>query len=87
MKLEINLCSIDEPITFGLVLEKVVNFAGSTVICDDIEAFIVHVENQILTLRRSWYKKDHKIIELTITARPIKPMSPLDKYSQHEQGQ
>lgn len=87
MKLEINLCSIDEPITFGLVLEKVVNFAGSTVICDNIEAFIVHVENQILTLRRSWYKKDRKTIELTITARPIKPMSPLGKDSQHERGQ
>jgi len=59
-----------------------IDLFSSTVICYNIETFIVHVEDQILTLRRFRYKENCRIIELTITARPIKPMSPLDKDDQ-----
>lgn len=40
-----------ETLTLSFVGQKVVNFAGGTVVCDDSEALVVHVENQVLTLR------------------------------------
>ena len=36
--------------TFGLVCEEVIDFAGSTVVCNNIETLVIHVENQVLTL-------------------------------------
>lgn len=41
---------IEAVITFGLVRKEVINFASGTVVCNNIEAFIVHVKDQILTL-------------------------------------
>lgn len=40
-------------LTFGLVGEKIVDLAGCAVICDNVEAFVVHVQDQILTLQKS----------------------------------
>ena len=36
--------------TLCLVGEEIVDFAGGAVVCDDGETFVVHVQNQILTL-------------------------------------
>ena len=36
--------------TLGLVGEEIVDFAGRAVVRDDGEAFVVHVQDQILTL-------------------------------------
>ena len=36
--------------TLGLVFKEVVDLAGRTVVCDDGEALVVHVENQVLAL-------------------------------------
>ena len=75
-----------------------IDLLGSTVVCNDDEALVVHVKNEILTLVR-----DHRLQsaqtkvsssafidgdgrewggsiwsrELTITARPMRPISPL----------
>ena len=40
-------------LTFCLILQKVVDLAGRTVVCDDGEALVVHVEDQVLTLGTS----------------------------------
>ena len=40
----------DAMVTFCLIGKEVVNFGGCTIVGDDNEAFIVHVEDQILTL-------------------------------------
>ena len=37
-------------LTLGLVRKEVVDFARRTVVCDDSEALVVHVEDQVLTL-------------------------------------
>lgn len=36
--------------TLGLVCEEMVDFARRAVVCDDVEAFVVHVEDEVLTL-------------------------------------
>ena len=36
--------------TLCLVCKEIVDFAGCAVICDDVETFVVHVQNQILAL-------------------------------------
>ena len=38
--------------TLGFVGKKIVDLAGRTVICDDGVTFVVHVQNQVLTLRK-----------------------------------
>jgi hypothetical protein len=40
----------DGKLTLGLVLQEMVDFARRTVICDDGEALVIHVENQVLAL-------------------------------------
>jgi hypothetical protein len=37
-------------ITFGFVSKEVVNLADGTVVCNDGEALIIHVKDQVLTL-------------------------------------
>ena len=39
--------------TLGLVRKEVVNFAGGTVVGDNGEALVVHVEDQVLTLEKA----------------------------------
>lgn len=39
-----------QPLTLSLVLEEVVDLAGRSVERDDVEALVVHVEDQVLTL-------------------------------------
>lgn len=46
----VGVCQTMRSLTFGLVRQKVVDFARRTVVCDDGEALVVHVENQVLTL-------------------------------------
>jgi hypothetical protein len=36
--------------TFGLVLQEVIDFGGRSVVGTDDEAFIIHIENEILSL-------------------------------------
>lgn len=38
-------------LTLCLVLEEMVYFAGRSVVCHDVEAFVVHVQDQVLALR------------------------------------
>lgn len=36
--------------TLGLIFKEVVDLAGRTVVCDNGETLVVHVEDQVLTL-------------------------------------
>lgn len=65
-------------ITFGFVGKEVVNLADGAVVCNDGETFVVHVQDQILTLHILRMREDIGKARLTITARPIRPISPLD---------
>ena len=38
--------------TLGLVFKEVVDLAGRTVVCDDGEALVVHVKDEVLALDR-----------------------------------
>jgi len=40
--------------TLGLVGEEIVHFAGRAVVRDDGEAFVVHVQDQILALQQTF---------------------------------
>ena len=57
-----------------------IDFASGTIISDNGESLVVHVKDQVLTL----YMRDYDALlprfkeEQTMTARPIRPMSPLD---------
>lgn len=41
---------IIEKLTFRLVSKEMINFAGSTIVCDNGETLVVHVQDQILAL-------------------------------------
>jgi hypothetical protein len=41
---------IGEKITFRLVGKEIIDFTDSSVVCDNIEALVIHVKDQILTL-------------------------------------
>ena len=43
-------------LTLGLVFEEVVDLAGGTVVSDNGEALVVHVEDEVLALSHT-YKK------------------------------
>lgn len=36
--------------TLGLIGEEIVDLAGCAVVCNDDESFVVHVQDQVLTL-------------------------------------
>lgn len=38
-------------LTLSLVSQEIVNFAGGSVIRNDVETLVVHVQNQVLTLQ------------------------------------
>lgn len=66
--------------TFCLIGEEIIDFAGCTVVGDNGEAFVVHVEDQILTLGAEFRSCRGDMGGcLTITARPMRPISPLDE--------
>jgi len=69
-------------VTFCLVGEEVIDFTGGTVVSDNGKTFVVHVEDQILTLWQSLHLVAADTCSnhyLTMTARPIRPISPLEE--------
>lgn len=44
---------IQSLLTFRFVVKEVLNFAGGTIVSDNSEALIIHVQNEILTLTRA----------------------------------
>ncbi len=48
---EILRIGVDDRSTFGLIGQEVVNLLGRAVVGDDVEALVVHVQNQVLALR------------------------------------
>ena len=65
--------------TSSLVCQKMIDLASSAIIANDFEAFIVHVENQILAL--DGCNKRTRITNTinTMTAKPMRPISPLER--------
>lgn len=49
MRYDVEICK-GPSLTLGFVLQEVVDFAGGSVISDDIKALVVHVQNQVLAL-------------------------------------
>ena len=72
-----------EMLTLGLVLQELVNLAGGAIVGNDVEALVVHVEDQVLTLNDDVIRyvmhitNTFKLTRLTMTAKPMRPMSPL----------
>jgi hypothetical protein len=65
-----------------------VDFAGSAIIANNLEPFVVHVENQILALhgcKNSWIWTTNVID--TMTAKPIRPISQLYLLNQEEKNE
>lgn len=58
-----------------------IDFADGTIVGDDGEAFVVHVEDEVLALDGE-IKCPEQTVEcdpLTMTARPMRPISPLEE--------
>lgn len=43
--------------TLGFVLKESIDLAGCPIVCNDIEALVVHVEDQVLALTTPMSKK------------------------------
>jgi hypothetical protein len=65
--------------TFRLVLQEMRDLAFCSVRRNDCEALVVHVENEILALVMAIGPNYTEFIlrKRTMTARPMRPMSPL----------
>lgn len=44
--------------TFSFVRQEMINFGRCTIVSDDIETFVIHIENEVLALHRS--QKDRR---------------------------
>ena len=73
-------------LTLCLVFEEVVDLAGCAVVCDDGVTLVVHVEDEILTLdiAGETLRADVDETTRTMTAKPMRPMSPLSRVYAHE---
>jgi hypothetical protein len=65
--------------TFGFIGEERIDLGGRSVVCNNIEALVVHVQNKVLTLEDSERAIALDRMKHTMTARPMRPMSPLRK--------
>ena len=51
LKIRLDISEMTGGVTFGLIGQECIDFLSSTVVGNDIEALVVHVENQVLALR------------------------------------
>jgi len=76
-------------LTLGLVGEEAINLGGGSVVSNDVEALVVDVQDEVLTLLEGRICGedlcDTEVIDLTMTAKPMRPISPLEIDSDGEQ--
>jgi hypothetical protein len=76
--------------TFGLVSKEIINLGCSSVVGNDGEALVVDVQNEVLALlKEGFYGEnlcDIEVRNLTMTAKPMRPISPLGIDNGGEQG-
>ena len=68
--------------TFGFVCKETIDLGGGSVVGNDVEALVVDVQNEVLALLRvricGENLCDREVINLTMTAKPMRPISPLE---------
>lgn len=68
--------------TLGFVSEEIVNLGGGSVVGNDGEALVVDVQDEVLALLEGRIcgenPCDMETINLTMTAKPMRPISPLE---------
>jgi len=76
-------------LTFGFVGKEIVNLGGGSVVGNDVKALVVDVQNEVLTLlKERIYGEnlcDMEVMNLTMTAKPMRPISPLGIYNGGEE--
>ena len=69
-------------LTLGLMGEEIINLGGGPVVGNDVEALVVDVQNEVLALFEGGFCGenlcDMEAINLTMTAKPMRPISPLE---------
>ena len=68
-------------LTLGFVGEETINLGGGPVVGNDVEALVVDVQDEVLALLEGEIcgenLSDMEVINLTMTAKPMRPISPL----------
>ena len=69
-------------LTLGFVGEEIINLGNGSVVGNDVEALVVDVQDEVLTLLEGGICGenlcDMEMINLTMTAKPMRPISPLE---------
>ena len=67
--------------TFGLISEEIINLGCSSVVGNDGEALVVDVQDEVLALLKGRICGENlcdiEVTNLTMTAKPMRPISPL----------
>ena len=66
--------------TLGFIGKEIVNLGDGPVVGNDVEAVVVDVQNEVLALLEGIYGEnlsDMEVANFTMTAKPMRPISPL----------
>ena len=67
--------------TLGFTSEETINLGGGSVVGNDGVTIVIHVQNEVLALSKAEIcgenVRDTELIKPTMTAKPMRPMSPL----------